>query len=302
MAFNFNENSTYSTISTPKDFPTGKNIGIAFLDTGISPMADFTQPKNRIVAFKDFINNRRNPYDDNGHGTHVTGIPCGNGNLSNKKYTGIAENSNIISLKILDKTGQGTSSHAISALVWIYDNARKYNIKVVNLSIGSNDHKVNQPLKNSVEALWNNGITVIAAASNPDGKRNFSPNPPLSQKIITVGAWEDADFFPKWQPNSTSKSPTLYAYGENMISLLSPNYNFSLPNRNRKNIHDKHYISMSGASMATPFISGVASALLENNPYLSPNEIKNTLLKMASENKGLIDTEYCYSNYRRFFY
>ena len=47
-------------------------LSIAFLDTGISPVADFTQPNNRIVAFFDLVNGKKSPYDDNGHGTHVT--------------------------------------------------------------------------------------------------------------------------------------------------------------------------------------------------------------------------------------
>lgn len=52
---------------------TGQGISIAVLDTGISPVADFTLPENRIVAFRDFVNGKQTPYDDNGHGTHVTG-------------------------------------------------------------------------------------------------------------------------------------------------------------------------------------------------------------------------------------
>lgn len=56
-----------------KSFPTGKGIGIAVLDTGISPVADFTIPNNRIAVFRDFISGRTTPYDDNGHGTHVAG-------------------------------------------------------------------------------------------------------------------------------------------------------------------------------------------------------------------------------------
>lgn len=52
-----------------------KKLSVAFLDTGISPVADFTHPENRIAAFLDLINGRTDPYDDNGHGTHVTGSP-----------------------------------------------------------------------------------------------------------------------------------------------------------------------------------------------------------------------------------
>ncbi|MBQ8734099.1 MAG: hypothetical protein IJY76_06385, partial [Anaerotignum sp.] len=54
--------------------PNKGPLSIAFLDTGISPVADFTQPENRIIAFLDLVNGKTKPYDDNGHGTHVTGF------------------------------------------------------------------------------------------------------------------------------------------------------------------------------------------------------------------------------------
>ena len=57
----------------PSKKPRPETFAIAFLDTGISPVADFTQPKNRIVCFLDLVNGKTRPYDDNGHGTHVTG-------------------------------------------------------------------------------------------------------------------------------------------------------------------------------------------------------------------------------------
>ena len=58
-------------LAAEKTIPSSP-ISIAFLDTGISPVADFTHPENRIVAFLDLVNGRTAPYDDNGHGTHVT--------------------------------------------------------------------------------------------------------------------------------------------------------------------------------------------------------------------------------------
>ena len=50
---------------------TGRGVGVAVLDTGICPLLDFTSGQNRIAAFKDFVNGLSEPYDDNGHGTHV---------------------------------------------------------------------------------------------------------------------------------------------------------------------------------------------------------------------------------------
>ena len=75
------------------------------------------------------------------------------------------------------------------------DNARKYNIKVVNLSIGTNDRKVNLPLKEAVERLWQMGIVVVAAAGNPDGRNGYRPPPAVSGGVISVGAWEDRSYF-----------------------------------------------------------------------------------------------------------
>lgn len=275
---------------TKQNMPTGKGIGIAILDTGISPVADFTKPYNRIAVFRDFINGRTEPYDDNGHGTHVTGIACGNGFLSNGKYSGIASDANIIALKILDFQGQGTSYKAVQAIQWIMDNATKYNIRVVNLSIGTNDRKVHHPLANAVETLWNAGIMVVAAAANPEGNRRFSPPPSLSPKILSVGAWEDKSYFmpSKGFTKFTNTLPDIWTYGENIISVLSPNYNFALQNRSPNHIIEKHYICMSGASMATPAISGIVACMLEENPNLTPTQIKKQLCRIAASQDGLL--------------
>lgn len=82
---------------------TGKNIGIAFLDTGIFYHRDFTDPGSRIVAFKDFLYGRQNPYDDNGHGTHICGIAAGNGAASSGRYKGIAPGAVLLSERFLTK-------------------------------------------------------------------------------------------------------------------------------------------------------------------------------------------------------
>jgi len=166
--------------------------------------------------------------------THVTGIACGSGTLSNGRYRGIAPEAYIISLKILDSNGQGSSSHAVAALRWIMDNAAKYNIRVVNLSIGSNDRKVNQPLKESVEVLWRRGIVVVAAAGNPDGRRGYQPPPPISPMVITVGTWKIViilrdislfPFLPRSHPICRISGPpekTLFLFSPPIISSACP--------------------------------------------------------------------------------
>ena len=232
--------------------------------------------------------------------THVTGIACGNGYASQGKYKGIAPKSHIISLKILDKNGQGNSAQAIAGLRWIMDNASKYNIRVVNLSIGTNDKNVNIPLMDAVNTLWYRGITVVAAAGNPDTNRGLLPSPAISPKIITVGAWEDRFIFYEAQSsinifNKQSFSmPDIWAPGENIISVLSPDYYFVLQNRDTSKIVDRRYIKMSGTSMATPIVSGAAALLLEKYPRLSPDGIKQRILmgsrlERSMDKRGLLN-------------
>ena len=110
---------------------TGKDVTIAFIDTGINLHLDFVLLKNRILKFCDFVNGYSEPYDDNGHGTFVSGVACGSGLLSNGKYSGIATDSNIVSLKALNEKGEATAVTILEAMQWIYDNRNKYNIKLI---------------------------------------------------------------------------------------------------------------------------------------------------------------------------
>lgn len=227
--------------------------------------------------------------------THVTGIACGNGSLSAGRYAGIAPEAQVVSIKILDRMGQGNSAQAVRGLRWIMDNARKYNIKVVNLSIGTNDRRSNLPLQDAVAQLWRMGLVVVAAAGNPDGQHGHRPPPAISSDVISVGAWEDRAYFQtpafSFFTKEENEKPTLWAPGDDIISVLSPDYDFSLPNRSRKNIIAQHYIRMSGASMATPLISGAAALLLERYPKAKPDEIRRLLYAASAD--GLLTQKDC---------
>lgn len=131
-------------LSKPKaqSLPFTENQGfgttIAIIDTGVAPHYDLIKPYNRIIAFKDFVNDRTEPYDDDGHGTHVAGIAAGNGYAVGNRYflCGTAPMAQIAAIKALDETGSGTTSDILAAMQWIAENKDKYNIKVVNLSLG----------------------------------------------------------------------------------------------------------------------------------------------------------------------
>ncbi|HCM12214.1 MAG TPA: peptidase S8, partial [Lachnospiraceae bacterium] len=148
---------------------TGKGVGVAIVDTGISLHKDFAGEENRVIAFKDFINKLPDPYDDNGHGTHVSGIVGGNGYSSKGRYVGVAPGCNLIGVKVLDYRGDGNISDVLAGLQWIIDNRFKYNIRVVNISVGTTSKEnmdENSLLVQGVNAIWDSGVVVVVAAGN----------------------------------------------------------------------------------------------------------------------------------------
>ena len=147
----------------------GFGIGIAVLDRGIYPHPDFNSPDNRIRVFRDFVNYRETPYDDNGHGTHIAGIISGNGYLSKGRYMGMAPKSHLIILKILDHHGNGTAETVCRAIEWTVRHQARFHIRIMNISAGAKANQLtveNRMLTDAVEYAWDHGLIVVAAAGN----------------------------------------------------------------------------------------------------------------------------------------
>lgn len=171
---------------------SGRGVGIAVVDTGVYPHKDLVSKRNKIVGFKDFVNKTPFPYDDNGHGTHVAGIIAGDGTESNGKYKGIAIDSNIIGVKVLDKDGSGNISDVLAGIQWILDNKKRFNIRIINLSVGMKDVEGEKSaLVRGVNAAWDNGLIVVAAAGNNGPEGGTITTPGISRKIITVGSSDE---------------------------------------------------------------------------------------------------------------
>lgn len=109
-------NKTLGTNIAHNEGFTGKGVTVAVVDTGVTSHPDLTKPTNRIIGFKDFINGKTSPYDDNGHGTHISGIIASNGISSNGRLKGIAPDASILGVKALDETGGGSTSDIVSAI------------------------------------------------------------------------------------------------------------------------------------------------------------------------------------------
>lgn len=286
----------------------GEGITAAVLDTGIYDHPDLS---GRIIGFKDFVKNKTAPYDDNGHGTHVAGDIASSGASSNSLYIGPAYKANLVGVKVLNKLGSGSLSTVIEGIQWCIDNREKYNIRVINLSLGSSatESYKDDPVCQAVEKAWDSEIVVCAAAGNSGPQANTVGSPGIDPLIITVGALDDrnteasednqiADFSSRGPTVDGLVKPDVVSPGVNIISLRSPGSN--LDKTNKETRVDSWYTSLSGTSMATPVCAGVVCQILQSNKSLSPRQLKTLLMAAAdklpgvdenSQGAGLINAE-----------
>ncbi|PFN98514.1 serine protease [Bacillus sp. AFS076308] len=265
---------------------TGSGVKIAIVDTGIYPHPDLS---GRITDFVDFINNRTAPYDDNGHGTHCAGDAAS----ASLKYTGPAPKANLVGVKVLDRSGSGSLETIMRGVEWCiqYNEQNPTNkIDIISMSLGSTPRTYrleNQdPMVKIVESAWQSGIVVCVAAGNEGPDRSTIASPGISDRVITVGAFDDKDTLQRTDDDVasfSSRGPTIYnvkkpdilAPGVDIVSLRSPN---SYLDRAQKSSRvGSNYFTLSGTSMATPICAGIVALIKESNPQLNPDEIKNLL-------------------------
>ncbi|WP_164670799.1 S8 family peptidase [Virgibacillus doumboii] len=270
---------------------TGEGVNIAIIDTGIYPHQDL---EGRIIAFKDFVKNNTDPYDDNGHGTHCAGDAAGNGFSSDGEYEAPAPASNLIGVKVLNKMGSGSLSTVIDGVEWCIQNRSEFNINVLSLSLGSTaqESAEDDPVVKAVEAAWQNGMVVCVAAGNSGPEPETIGSPGISPKVITVGAANDsntvnrsddvvADFSSRGPTIDGLTKPDLLTPGVNIISLRSPNS--FLDKTSPGSRVGTNYASLSGTSMATPICAGVVAQLLQKEPNLSPDQVKEQLINACQD-------------------
>lgn len=242
---------------------SGKDVGVAIIDTGVSKHQDL---ESSIVCFKDYVNNIDDIYDDNGHGSHVAGIIGGSGVKSSGLYKGVAPGCNLICIKCLDRHGNGKVNKVLNGFDFIINNKNKYNIRIVNISVGSVNNPLdeeNELLIERTEKLWNEGLIVVAAAGNNGPRNNSVTAPGCAKNIITVGASDD-----KYRKYS-GRGPTLKCIIK--PEIVCPGT--GVASCNNKNSYQKR----SGTSMSAPIVSGIIALMLEKKPDLTNKDIKKLL-------------------------
>ncbi|MDI6705018.1 MAG: S8 family peptidase [Bacillota bacterium] len=302
-----NLNSAIGTESAHRLKVTGKNITVALLDTGTYPHPDIIRPRNRIILFKDFIDNVEFPYDDNGHGTFTAGIMLGNGTMSGNEYIGAAPEANLISLKVLNQSGSGRVSTVLSALQWILAKKEAYRIRIVCIPLGCMSFLPCDvdPLSRAVQVLWDSGVVVCASAGNNGPYNSWISSPGINPSIITVGAAQTRGKIPcPEKPLCTFSSrgytldgnqgPDFLAPGSHIVSLNADTAFIPKTAAGHRSAKlEYYYRTGSGTSAACAAVAGAAALILGKKPDLSPEELKS-LLRHSSKSLNLVKTQQGY--------
>jgi len=226
---------------------TGKTAWI--IDSGI----DFDHPDLNVdvARSKSFLANNTSARDENGHGTHVAGIIGAKNNTIG--ILGVASGANLVSLRVLDASGDGVLSSIIQALAYVNANGKAGD--VVNLSLG--EDVTSQTLDQQVQFTASKGIFIAIAAGN-DSKPaiNFSPGRANGPNIYTVSAIDSLDNFASFSN-----------YGNDAVDVAAPGVAVTSTYINGR------YAIMSGTSMATPHVAGLL--LLKGNNITHSGTAKN---------------------------
>jgi subtilisin family serine protease len=228
---------------------TGAGIKVAVLDTGID--RDHPDLDANLTDCLNFIQSWKTCEDDNGHGTHVSGIIAGENNSFG--VVGVAPNAKIYSLKVLDSRGSGYLSDVIEGLDWAVANK----MQVVNMSLGTSSDVAS--FSEAVKRVSAAGITQVAAAGNSGPGAKTVLYPAKYPEVIAVSASDSSDGIPSW----SSRGPE--------IDLAAPGVNINSTYLNGK------YKVLSGTSMAAPHVAGTVALRLFLKPGETPSQIETIL-------------------------
>jgi len=269
---------------------TGKGVGIGLIDSGTYPHPDLIHPANRIRNFLDLVNDVKYPYDDNGHGTFISGILSGNGRSSKGMYKGVAIDSHIFSIKAFNSIGKAYVSDILYGLEVLLNSFKEYNLRIICLPFELADNNylyLSLFEKLFSKAVENNIIVVVPSGSNGNNECSIRGIATLSN-CITVGGLDTRNK-PKVYEHSSSgnygklEKPDLIAA---CVDICSLNSNTSyISEKNGVKLYtqslEKPYTTYTGTSCSSAYIGGLCALLLENNPNLTFKDIVS-LLKVAS--------------------
>ena len=233
----------------------GAGVDVYVVDTGVS--TTHTDFSGRLRSGFSAINDGRGSNDCNGHGTHVAGTAAGT-------TYGVAKAASIIPVRVLDCAGSGTNTGVIAGLDWVIANHNAGVPAVANMSLGGG---ASFALDTAVQNAINDGVVMAVAAGNSNANAcNYSPA--RAANAITVGATERTDVRASYSNFGTCLD--IFAPGSGITSAW-------IGGTSATN-------SISGTSMASPHVAGVAAVLLDRYPTSTPADITSMLRSSATPN------------------
>lgn len=242
----------------------GSGVTVAVIDTGVSPVSDLKGTK--IVSGYDFVNDKVEAYDDNGHGTHVAGTIA---QSTNNGYgvAGIAYEATIMPLKVLSASGGGTISDIAEAIKFAADNGAD----VINMSLGGSG--ASELMQEAVDYAYNKGVVVIAAAGNSG--ENAASYPARYPHVIGVSAL-DASGNKAWYSNFGAGVDLSAPGGDTREGPAGG----ILQNTIGQELGKDSFEAFQGTSMASPHVAGVA-AFIKAVGIKHPDEVLSVLQQSA---------------------
>ncbi len=261
---------------------TGDGVNIAIVDSGID--TDHPALRDRIVTAlqvgPDGITQGQG--QASAHGTHVAGILVGTGaGSTNGQHAGIAPGAGLVSMDLSD---QFTTSNALRAFEWIYENHETYDIEVIANSWGRHrdpaTYEPDDALIRASDALVAEGLVVVFSAGNGGGQAGQMTLEATNPNVITVGATTDTGTVEDY----SSRGPVYDGQGEadwTKPDLVAPGSR--ILSTQAEGTQGSYYVMMNGTSMAAPHVAGAAALLLSLRPDLSPQQVKGLLFESARD-------------------
>lgn len=221
--------------------------------------------------------------------THVCGILCGDGSLSDGRLRGLAPNSRLVVGKVLDDNGDGMTDSMLKGLDWVLENRKRYAVRILNISVGIgnlNQLEKEKALRKKIEEVWDSGIVVVCAAGNKGPGDGTISSVGGSEKVITVGCHDGKLCHDNPKRCETYSGRGAFASPLRKPDVVAPGTEIMSCNVHYQNIHGKMrnaYIAKSGTSMATPIVSGAIALLLQKYPDMDNEMVKRRLTYTATD-------------------
>lgn len=290
-AYNFPHLAQIQAPTSPGSI-AGEGVIIAVVDTGVSYNHPDLSPniltnhQGRMIG-KNFITASAEPYDDNGHGTHVAGLAAGT-------KSGVAPKAKILPVKVLNAGGRGDIGTIAAGILYAIDQGAH----IINLSLGGEAASLVQNdvarLLSSVKMANTKDRLIIAAAGNGGADNLGDCN---DEKPVYPAAFQEDSLISVAAVDSYDNLTYYSNYGKVTVNIAAPGGNggyeglvsTAISYKNYSNNWEANYTRMTGTSMATPLVAGLAALIKSAAPHLSATQVKELIYQSGKSIRALED-------------